>query len=80
MQILLLNSDRLGTITRPLQSPVVFLFLQFHVFIFGCYTACARLPNDRSSQRSDVGEGTRADRTDGRGGGAGPVHTLPALP
>lgn len=26
--------------------------------IGGHYTACARLPNDRSSQRSDVGEGT----------------------
>ena len=35
--------------------------------IGGHYTACARLPNDRSSQRSDVGEGTRSqqDRWEG---------------
>lgn len=30
--------------------------------IGGHYTACARLPSDRSSQRSDVGEGTQPAR------------------
>lgn len=30
--------------------------------IGGHYTACARLPNDRSSQRSDVGEGTHSQQ------------------
>lgn len=29
--------------------------------IGGHYTACARLPSDRSSQRSDVGEGRAVD-------------------
>lgn len=48
--------------------------------IGGHYTACARLPNDRSSQRSDVGEGTRpAGQARGRGG-ARFAHTLPTLP
>lgn len=51
--------------------------------IGGHYTACARLPNDRSSQRSDVGE-ARGRRTGGGGGGGGglltlcPLHTPPA--
>lgn len=47
--------------------------------IGGHYTACARLPNDRSSQRSDVGEGTRpAGQVGVRGGRT--AHTLPTLP
>lgn len=33
--------------------------------IGGHYTACARLPNDRSSQRSDVGEGQGTRSTAG---------------
>lgn len=45
--------------------------------IGGHYTACARLPNDRSSQRSDVGEGTRPAGQAGAGGAG--VLTL-ALP
>lgn len=44
--------------------------------IGGHYTACARLPSERSSQRSDVGEARAASGTGGQGGGAA-SHTLP---
>lgn len=47
--------------------------------IGGHYTACARLPNDRISQRSDVGEGTHNQQARWWGGGTGCVHILPTL-
>lgn len=40
--------------------------------IGGHYTACARLPNDRSSQRSDVGEGTHKQQARCVGGWSRP--------